>query len=65
MRCEGWRRYGGAFSFGPPKWVQCENEATVMMEVEQQEKVGKLPACMTCWKEAVDSKMKVISVEPI
>lgn len=27
MRCEGYVRKGGVFTFGPVKWVQCENEA--------------------------------------
>jgi hypothetical protein len=65
MRCEGWHRYGGAFSFGPVKWVQCENEAVVELLVEQDGKEKLWPACLTCWKEAVANKMKIIQAFPI
>ncbi len=33
VRCEGWRRYGGAFTLGSPRWEQCGNDATVMLEI--------------------------------
>jgi len=52
MQCEGWRRYGGVFSFGSPRWEQCKNDAIVILEVEQ-EKIEKLPSCLDCWKEAI------------
>jgi len=66
MRCEGWRRYGGAFSFGPVKWEQCKNEAIVMLELKQDGKIEKLPGCMTCWQEAINTKaIEIISVVPI
>ena len=64
MRCEGWRRYGGAFTLGPPEWRQCENEAVVMLTVEQ-EAVSKLPACGECWKEGIEKGITILKVEPI
>lgn len=64
-RCEGWRRTGGAFSFGPPTWVQCPNKASVILEVQQDGVIEKMPSCTTCWKEAIDKHIKILSVEPI
>lgn len=64
MRCEGWRRYGGAFSFGPPVWRQCENEAIVVLTVEQ-EKIEELPACLECWNEARERDIKIWRAEPL
>ncbi len=64
MRCEGWRRYGGAFTFGPVKWAQCDNNAIVVLRVEQ-EKIEELPACAECWQEALDNKMEILEVKPI
>jgi hypothetical protein len=64
MRCEGWRRRGGAFTFGPVKWEQCNNDAVVMLEVEQGQ-VEKQPACLACWNEAVERRIKIISSVPI
>ena len=70
-QCEGWRRYGGAFTVGGvPRWEQCKEEAMVMIEFEQtnqggQEK-GTLPACPYCWIEATETKgITIISVTPI
>ena len=70
MRCEGYRRHGGIFTLGPVKWVQCEEEAVVRLEVKQKEDDGTtvFPACLTCWKEAVnydDKYVKVLAAEPI
>lgn len=57
MKCEGQRRYGGAFTMGIPEWIQCKNEATVMLTIKQgKEDEIKLPACNTCWQEAIDNK---------
>ncbi len=64
MQCEGRRRYGGAFSFGPPVWKQCENEAIVMLTVKQ-EKVDTLPACLKCWNEAVEKGIHIMDVKPL
>ena len=64
MRCEGWTRHGGAFTFGPVTWSQCENDAEVILEV-QQEEIEKQTACMDCWKKGIKEGIKIISVEPI
>ena len=64
MRCEGWRRYGGAFTLGPPEWVQCENDAIVLLTV-QQEKVETLPSCSDCWKEGIKRGITILKVEPV
>ena len=64
MRCEGWTRRGGIFTLGRPTWSQCENEATVMLEVAQ-EKIEKQPACMDCWKKGVEKEIKILSAEPL
>ena len=65
MRCEGWRRSGGAFTLGLPQWVQCENDATVMLTIEQEKVTETLPACKKCWQEAIDKKIKILGVVPI
>jgi len=64
MRCEGWTRKGGIFTLGLPTWSQCENEAVVMLEVEQK-KVEKQPSCMDCWKKGIKTGIKILSVEPL
>lgn len=65
-RCEGWRRYGGAFTFGPVVWKQCEDEATVMLKLRQEmEEVKDFPSCHTCWQEAVAKKIEILKAEPI
>jgi len=66
IRCEGWRRHGGAFSFGPPKWEQCENDATVTIELKHEGKIFTVPGCNICWQECIDNKtMDVISIKPL
>ena len=65
-RCEGWRRHGGVWTFGPVKWEQCTNEAEVMLTVKQEGKKETLPACKTCWQEAIDNEgIEIISAAPI
>lgn len=64
-RCQGWRRYGGAFSFGPIKWVQCKERATVMLCFERDGKTETLPACPKCWQECIDTGLKILSAKPI
>ncbi len=64
MRCEGYRRYGGAFSLGPSQWRQCEDDAIVILTVVQ-EKEERLPACLVCWNESRLSGIKIKSVAPI
>lgn len=63
-RCQGYRRYGGMFTLGPVKWVQCENDAVVILEVSQ-ESVEAFPACMDCWSEAIERKISILSARPI
>ncbi len=64
-RCEGWRRYGGAFTLGPTTWEQCPNEAVVILEVAQRGVTAKLPSCLVCWKEAISLEIEIRSVELI
>jgi hypothetical protein len=64
MRCEGWRRYGGAFTLGPVTWKQCKNEAIVILEVVQDGKIESLPGCATCWQEAIDNGIQINSSRP-
>jgi len=64
VRCEGWTRHGGLFTLGLPEWSQCENEAVVILEV-QQEEITKQPSCMDCWKKGIKKGIKILSVEPI
>jgi len=65
MRCEGWRRNGGAFTFGPVKWEQCKNDAIVLLTVEQDGTVEELPACSACWQECLDNGIQINSSRPI
>ena len=65
-RCEGWRRYGGAFTLGRPQWEQCKSDAVVLLTVEQDGKVLKdSPACADCWKEGQKAGIKQIEAKPI
>ena len=46
MQCEGWRRTGGAFTFGPVTWDQCENDAIANIKFTQgKESIKTLPGC--------------------
>ena len=65
MRCEGYRRYGGAFTLGPITWVQCTNNAIVELTAVQDNKESTFPACLHCWKEAIEKKINVTSVVPL
>lgn len=65
LRCEGWRRYGGIFTFGPVTCKQCSNEATVMLTVSQDTKKKTLPACAVCWQECIAKKIKIYKMRPI
>lgn len=65
-QCEGWRRRGGAFTLGPVKWSQCEEEAEVMLKIKQDNKTQEMPGCKECWQEAIEHKsIKVLSATPI
>jgi hypothetical protein len=65
QRCEGWRRYGGAFTLGPVKWEQCKNDAIVVLKVEQEKVVENMPSCLECWNEAKASGILIHSAEPL
>ena len=64
-RCEGYRRYGGVFTLGPVRWEQCKEQGTVMLAVEQDGEVQTMPACLKCWNEVIEKKIKVIEAKPI
>ena len=53
MQCKGCRRIGGILSFGPVRWIDCKNEATVMLTVIQEGNETEMPACNTCWAEGL------------
>lgn len=66
IRCDGWRRHGGAFTIGRPVWSQCENDATVLLTIEQEGKVlTDSPACAECWAEGIERGIKQLSAKPI
>lgn len=66
MQCDGWRRYGGAFTIGPAKWQRCKGRPVVVMRVIQDEKPKTVNACLECWGEALDNEdIKIESSEPI
>ena len=65
IQCEGWRRKGGAFTFGPVNWSQCENDAIVNITVTQDGKTETMPGCKTCWNEAIDNKIEISEVVPM
>jgi hypothetical protein len=64
-RCEGYRRYGGAFSFGPVTWEQCTREAVVMLTIIQKGKEETLPACVICWAECLNNGIEIVKAYPI
>lgn len=64
MRCEAWTRKGGAFTFGPPTWSQCTNDAAVTLKV-QQEEITEQHSCMDCWNKAKDAGIKILSADPL
>ena len=65
MRCEGYRRYGGVFSFGPVLWEQCPYEAVVILTVVQDGEEQDIPGCMKCWQECLEKGIQIIKVTPI
>lgn len=68
LRCEGYRRRGGAFTLGPVPWEQCTNDAIVTITAYQKEEPTEYtgPFCMTCWKEALGNPdIKVLKVVPL
>jgi hypothetical protein len=65
MRCEGWTRTGGAFSFGPIVWSQCENDAVVNLTVVQDGVEEVQPACVDCWNKGIEKGIVIKSVVPL
>ena len=66
MRCDGFRRYGGAFSLGPVVWQQCNNKATVMITCRQDGEKASFPACEKCWEEARENTgVEITDVRPL
>jgi hypothetical protein len=65
-QCQGFRRYGGAFTLGPVRWEQCK-EAPIVLITLISGTTGKpttMPACNTCWLECINQKVELIKVEP-
>lgn len=66
-RCEGWRRHGGVFTFGPVTWEQCEAKGIVALKFKDADsgKVKTLPACKKCWAECLATGVTIIEARPI
>ena len=65
IQCNGWSR-GGIFTLGSPaKWVQCDNDAIVIMTVVQDGNITKEPACIKCWNTAISHHIEIVNVVPI
>lgn len=64
-RCEGQRRFGGAFTLGPVEWEQCKKEGIVMMTFMDDGETKTLPACKECWSESIENGIDIIAVVPI
>ena len=66
-QCEGWRRTGGVFTLGLPKWEQCKKDAIVLLTVKNQDEIHfrEFPACMICWKEAKERPKEIEIKEAI
>ena len=66
VRCEGYRRFGGAFSLGPVTWQQCSERAIAVLTIEQDGKVQDVPACSKCWTEAMYyGGIKITATRPV
>lgn len=71
MRCEGMTRHGGAFTLGPVRWVQCENEAIVLLKIRQErngkfEEKHNMPTCLGCWLEGRETDaIEILEAIPI
>ena len=64
--CGGERRYGGVFTFGPVKWEKCKNKPIVIIQIQHKNKqTENIPACLECWKECIENKLKILKVELI
>jgi hypothetical protein len=67
-RCQGWRRYGGMFTFGPVRWVQCKNKGVALLTTYNSDN-GEIqkpkPACVDCWIECIESEVLIIKAVQI
>ena len=65
-QCEGWRRYGGAFTLGPVLWKRCKRPGEVILTFKDESgKTKSLPACKVCWDECISNKVTILEVLPI
>ncbi len=64
-RCEGFRRYGGAFTLGPVHWEQCKANGIVTLKFKDGSKVKTLPACQECWNDCLENEIEIIEARPI
>lgn len=60
-QCEGYRRYGGAFSLGPAKWLRCEGKPIVMLTIEGKDE--SLASCLKCWNECKANDLPITNAE--
>lgn len=66
-KCEGMQSYRGVLNGGMPYTVPCEEEATVLLAVEQDGyKLKDVTACTSCLRKAeITDAIKILSVKPI
>jgi hypothetical protein len=61
-RCEGYRRKHNFMTLGGRvEWEQCTNEAIMVLEVKQDEGIGKFPACEKCYEECKEREIEILS----
>jgi hypothetical protein len=65
IACEGYRRYGGAFTLGPVRWEQCDSPAEVSITVQQGSVTKTFPCCTVCWQEAINNTMTILNCVPL
>lgn len=64
--CEGYRRYGGAFTLGPVRWEPCTEPAVVKLRLTQDGKAKVCYACKVCWDECKSTPgITIFVAEPI
>jgi hypothetical protein len=65
-QCDGWRRTGGAFTFGPPEWKRCERIANVRLTTKDEAGlIRDFPVCPDCWHEAIIIGVHILQAVPI
>jgi len=52
-------------TFGPVQWVQCPNDATVILTVVQDGETTDQPACNECWQEAIERSVVITQTRPM